>query len=498
LTEPILGLSFQTLFDAVFEAMLLADESGHIILANPAAQKLFSYSEQDICKLNIEALMPSRFREHHQVHRNAYNHNPKKRSMSNGKSLSLLRSDGMELMVDISLTPLKTSDHLYILVTLCPSDRRKAAEEAFRAGEERLKLATQAADLAIFDFDLNHNVFHWDDGMGMLWGSEGNKLVSSKQFSAAIHPDDRKSWQTALDAAADPANNGEYSSEYRVVNPINGSERWVSAIGRMHFENGHATQLIGVAKNISDQKIFEKKQQEQRNENEVIFKQQVAAQTISAIAHEINQPLSAISAYSEVALRAMNGSDIYPDNLKRALEGCFHQAQRAGKSLHELIEFLHKTDLVSEPFDINEVIKEALNIAKDDGFGGFHLELQLEKDMPSVIANSVQIKKVIVNLIRNAVEAMRAAGIEDSKITVTVQTNKGINMAHISVKDCGPGLDLDKQNSIFKPFFTTKPSGIGMGLTISRALIEANSGELWFESNPDEGAIFHFTLPIAT
>jgi signal transduction histidine kinase len=266
----------------------------------------------------------------------------------------------------------------------------------------------------------------------------------------------------------------------------------------MHFENGHATQLIGVAKNISDQKIFEKKQQEQRNENEVIFKQQVAAQTISAIAHEINQPLSAISAYSEVALRAMNGSDIYPDNLKRALEGCFHQAQRAGKSLHELIEFLHKTDLVSEPFDINEVIKEALNIAKDDGFGGFHLELQLEKDMPSVIANSVQIKKVIVNLIRNAVEAMRATGIENSKITVTVQTNKGINMAHISVKDCGPGLDLDKQNSIFKPFFTTKPSGIGMGLTISRALIEANSGELWFESNPDEGAIFHFTLPIAT
>jgi PAS domain S-box-containing protein len=486
------------LFDAVIDAMLLADESGHIVLANSAAQKLSIYSEEEICKLNIESLMPSRYREHHQVHRNAYNHNPKKRSMSNGKSLSLLRSDGMELMVDISLTPLKTNHHLYTLVTFSPSDRRQAAEEAFRTSEERLKLATQAADLAIFDFDSNHNVFHWDDGMGMLWGTDINESVSSERFSAVIHPDDRKSWQTALDAATDPANNGEYSSEYRVISPINGSERWVSAIGRMHFEDGHATQLVGVAKNITDQKMFEKKQQEQRNENEVIFKQQVAAQTISAIAHEINQPLSAISAYSEVALRAMKESDIYPDNLKRALEGCFHQAQRAGKTLHELLAFLHKTEQVAEPFDINGAVKEALDIAKDDGYSGFRLELQLEKDMPSVIANRVQIQKVIVNLIRNAVEAMRTAGIEDSKITVIVQTNKSMNMAHISVTDRGPGLDLEIQKNIFKPFFTTKPTGIGMGLSVSRALIEANSGELWFEPNSNEGATFHFTLPIAT
>jgi PAS domain S-box-containing protein len=498
LTEPIPGLSFQTLFDAVDDAMILADESGHIVLANHAALKLFIYSEVEIFKLNVEALMPSRYREHHEIHRNAYNHKPEKRSMSNGKALSLLRSDGMELMVDISLTPLETNDHLYTLATFCPSDRRKAAEEAFRTSEERLKLATQAADLSIFDFDSNLNVFHWVDGMGMLWGAQTNESVSSERFSAVIHPDDRKSWQTAIDAAIDPTNNGEYSSEYRVINPINGSERWVSAIGRMHFEDGHATQLVGVAKNITDQKMFEKKQQEQRNENEMIFKQQVAAQTISAIAHEINQPLSAISAYSEVALRAMNGSDIYPDNLKRALEGCVHQAQRAGKSLHELLAFLHKTELVAEPFDINGAVKEALAIAKDDGYGGFHLELQLEKNMPSVMANRVQIQKVIVNLIRNAVEAMRANGIEDSKITVIVQTNKSMNMAHISVRDRGPGLDLEIQKNIFKPFFTTKPTGIGMGLSVSRALIEANSGELWFEPNFDKGATFHFTLPIAT
>jgi PAS domain S-box-containing protein len=418
--------------------------------------------------------------------------------MSNGKSLCILKSDGIELMVNISLTPLKTNDQLYTMATFYPTDRRKAAEEAFRASEERLKLATRAADLAIFDFDSNNNLLHWDKGMSVLWGAENNESVSSKRFSTVIHPDDRKARQAAIDAAIDPAGGGEYISEYRVINPSDGSESWVSAIGRMHFENGHATRLVGVAKDITDKKIFAQKLQEQRNESELILKQQVAAQTISAIAHEINQPLTAISAYSEVALRAMKDSDFYPNHLKRALEGCVVQAQRAGSSLHELLSFLHKNELVTEPFDINGTVKEALSIAKDDGFDGFNLELQLESDIPSVAGSRIQIQKVIVNLIRNAVEAMRGAGIEDSKIIIKVQTNKSKNMAHILVKDHGPGLDLEMQKRIFEPFFTTKPTGIGMGLAISSALVEANGGELWFEPNADKGATFHFTLPFAT
>jgi signal transduction histidine kinase len=174
------------------------------------------------------------------------------------------------------------------------------------------------------------------------------------------------------------------------------------------------------------------------------------------------------------------------------------QAQRAGSSLHELLSFLHKNELVTEPFDINGTVKEALSIAKDDGFDGFNLELQLESDIPNVVGSRIQIQKVIVNLIRNAVEAMRGAGIEDSKIIIKVQTNKSKNMAHILVKDHGPGLDLEMQKRIFEPFFTTKPTGIGMGLAISSALIEANGGELWFEPNADKGATFHFTLPFAT
>ncbi|MEQ1487342.1 MAG: ATP-binding protein [Methylotenera sp.] len=251
------------------------------------------------------------------------------------------------------------------------------------------------------------------------------------------------------------------------------------------------------AKDIADQKNLEKIIQTQRTETESIFKQQVAARTASAIAHELNQPLAAISAYSEVALHALRNANADPEKLKRALEGCVTQAQRAGTSLHELLAFLQQGELITAPFNLNEIVNVALNIAKGDGYKEFQPILQLEQNMPEVLGNRIQVQKVLVNLLRNAVEAMRGAGVPASAITITVRTNADIGMAHVTVQDNGPGISQDMVKRIFEPFFTTKPTGIGMGLAISRALIEANSGQLWLDASRETGATFHFTLPFA-
>lgn len=496
-TLAISELSFQTLFNVVTDAMLLLDEGGNIMSANSASQTLFGYVLADICKLKVENLVPDYYGDRGPYHRDLYKRNLEERSQCHIRVITALGSYEERLM-GISLTPLESAEGIYTLISLHTIDQNRSAELELRDSDERLRLAKQAAKLAIFDFDSNHNILHWDEEMSLLWGAESIESVSSKRFKTVIHPDDRKSRQAALERALNKENNGEYNTEYRVVNPVDGSQLWVSAVGRMHFEDGRATRLVGVARNITQQKLFEKKLQEQRNEAEAVFKQQVAAQTISAIAHEINQPLTAISAYSEVALKVMAAQDVDLHKLMRALEGCVHQAERAGNSVHELLTFLHKYELIEAPFDINETVIDALNIANDDGYGGFHPELRLEKRMPIVMGNKIQVQKVVVNLIRNAIEAMHGAGIESSKIVITVETHRNTNMAHILVKDNGPGLDAVAQKRIFEPFFTTKSTGIGMGLSISRALIEANGGELWYEPNSVKGAIFHFTLPFAT
>ena len=167
------------------------------------------------------------------------------------------------------------------------------------------------------------------------------------------------------------------------------------------------------------------------------------------------------------------------------------------RQLHELLAFLQAGDIVVAPIDLNALVKDALNIARSDGYKEFQPALELEQNLPQVLANRIQIQKVLVNLIRNAVEAMRSIGTNNSTITVTVRTNKNLNMGHVSVQDSGPGIPAEAVKRMFEPFFTTKPTGIGMGLAISRALVESNGGQLWLEPNVESGAIFHFTLPFA-
>lgn len=490
-------LSFEAIFDAAADAMLLVNSAGVIVQANPSALSLLEYTAQDICGLEVETLIPVSYRSHHQHERQTYFRSPEKRMMGRGKYLFALTGSSKKIAVDISLSPVHINGQVYALTTFYVASHRREAEEALRISEERLQLARRSARLGVFDFDAKQNIVHWDERMRELWGGDSDSKISYEKFIEAIHPQDRETRQAALILATDPYGTGEYNTEFRIINAKDGTEHWIATAGRMHFEDNHATRLVGIAQDITERKKLETKLQEQRSETESIFKQQVAARTASAIAHELNQPLAAISAYSEVALHALSDANFNTDKLKRALEGCVAQAQRAGTSLHELLAFLQAGDIVVAPIDLNALVKDALNIARSDGYKEFQPALELEQNLPQVLANRIQIQKVLVNLIRNAVEAMRSIGTNNSTITVTVRTNKNLNMGHVSVQDSGPGIPAEAVKRMFEPFFTTKPTGIGMGLAISRALVESNGGQLWLEPNVESGAIFHFTLPFA-
>ena len=491
------NMSFQTLFDAAVDAMLLVDDGGNVVMANPAAHRLFSYTPGKLVGLSVEALMPERYRTRHVSLRESFTHPPRPRSMGDVGELVALSGDGRELPVDISLSPLVEQGQTLILVTLYNASRRYRAEQELRASEERLRLAKQAAGLGIFDRDLLSNALHWDERSRELWGLAPNEEVTFEQFVAGIHPEDRAARQAAIDRATDPAGNGEYNAEFRVISKNDGVERWVSTAGRVFFEAGRAVRLVGVMQDISRQKMLHRKLRAQRAEMESLAKQQVAVHTASAIAHELNQPLAAISAYSEVALRSLKSSPAGSDQLSSALENCVKQSHRAGRTLHELLGFLQTGELVSEPMDINSVVREAVGIAQNDGYGGFLPILQLQEYLPPVLGNRIQVQKVLINLLRNGVEAMREAGVPTASITITVRTMEGRDMAHITVQDSGPGVDADTIKRVFEPFFTTKPKGIGLGLAISRALVEAHGGQLWADPDSKTGAVFHFTLPFA-
>lgn len=496
--SAVKDLSLRSVLDAAADAMLLTENSGRIVLANPTAQQLLGYAPDELKGLTVEMLIAPQYRKQFRYYHKLFMSRPAKRPMHEGNELIALDREGKEMLLEISLSPIKSKQQLYVLIIFNVANRRLDAEEALRTSEERLRLAKQAAGLGIFDYDFKRNIIYWDKQMRKLWGRHTENTVSYEEFVAAIHPDDREARQAAIDKAMDPNSTGEFKAQYRIVNPVNGTERWISARGRVYFEAGCAHRLIGVTRDVTEQKYIEKKLQVQRGETENILKQQVAVRTASAIAHELNQPLAAISAYSEVVLHALDNESFIAPHLRRALQGCVEQAQRAGRSLHELLAFLQKGELITEQSSLAEIIHEALNFVYEDGYGRFYPLLRLQQDLPPVQCNRTQVQKVLVNLFRNAIEAMNVTDSPLLTIMTEVQKIGPQNFALVSVQDNGPGLDASVSKRIFEPFFTTKSSGIGMGLAISRALIEANGGQLWIDEHARPGATFQFTLPLVS
>ncbi|MCP5245834.1 MAG: PAS domain S-box protein [Burkholderiales bacterium] len=497
--ELIDSIRFEELFNAVADAMLLVDSSGHVVLANPAALRLFGYAQEEICGQLVENLMPDRFRKHHRQHRKRFNAEPRKRPMGNSCELIILNRHGEEIAVNISLSPVTVdeNDHeqVCVLVTFIVLDRRRQAEYALRESEERLWLIKQAAGAGIFDIDCVNGRIYCDERMRELWWNQAEEIMTLAHFFAAIHPGDRIKCRKVFDEAVNPDKEGRCRSEFRILRSSDNSERWIATLGQTQFENGLAKRIVGIARDITERKTLELSLQQQRNETEALFNQQVAILTAAAIAHELNSPLTAISAYSEVAHRALSVSPVDYDQAKEAFDGCFNQAQLAGKKLYELVSFLQGREVETEAVNLNRVVEDTLLQVRSDGYEAYHLTLDLEPDLPAVKANRTQIQRVMVNLIRNAVEAMRAADIADSEISIAVKTLGSENTAMVTISDNGPGVDPEVISRIFEPFFTTKPTGFGMGLSISRSLIETNGGQLWVDPDFRQGAQFHFTLP---
>lgn len=497
MTRPLEDLSFKEFFAAA-DAMLLVDGQGLILQASNAACALLGYAQEEIAGLKVEALIPERNREQHRKHRHAYSADPDKRVMGNGRNLAALKRDGSEIQLDIGLSPLEIKGQPYVLISFHDSDQRLKAEEALRTSEERLRLAKRVAGLGVFDYDLIRNTMKYDECVRQLWGIPPDQPMTYEMLIAGIHPEDRHIRRHAILRASDPEGSGEYKIEYRVINAIDRQERWVAAIGKVFFQDKRPQRLVGVVQEITERKQLEQKLREQRNEMSALIKSQVALQTASAIAHELNQPLTALSAYSEVGLHIIEHPPADLEQLRRALLGAVTQAQRAGDSLHELLEFLQHGEFSRESTDLNALIKDALDIVHHDGYHEFQVTMELEPGLPPVLANPMQIQKVLVNLLCNSVEAMRSANVPEAAICIKVSTNTETRLAQVTVQDNGPGLTREVAQRIFEPFFTTKAKGIGMGLVISRALVESNGGQMWLEPGSQAGAVFHFTLPFAS
>lgn len=259
--------------------------------------------------------------------------------------------------------------------------------------------------------------------------------------------------------------------------------------------SGNPDSMWAIVRDVTERKANEARAQALKDELIHVGRVSELSQVSAGIAHELNQPLAAMLNYSSLAKRMIAKKDTPSiEAAQKAIEKAGEQAARASEIIRRMRDFVEKRDTNRSPDKINAIVEEAVALgligAKADGIA---THLELSPDLPPILADRIQIQQVVVNLLRNAIDAMAHV----SRRELTLATRSHNNGVEVAIADTGSGIPDNVADRLFQPFVTTKPDGMGIGLAISRSIIEAHGGDIAVASNPGGGTVFRFTLPSA-
>jgi PAS domain S-box-containing protein len=306
-------------------------------------------------------------------------------------------------------------------------------------------------------------------------------------WQAAVHPDDLEKvverWRTSA------VKHAPLEYEARLRRGADGGYRWFQTrAAPLRDKRGRAVKWCGVATDIEDRKRAEELQAELAHTNRVSLLGELAA----SIAHDVNQPLSGIVSNGSACLRFLARHTPDVEEAREAARDIVRDGKRAGEIIDRLRSLYKKAPPQRTMVDVNDIIGEMVVLLRGEANRyAVSMRTDLDADLPRVTADRVQLQQVLMNLMLNAIEAMKETG---GVLTVKSQRDENGRMM-ISVSDTGVGLPAGKADQIFNAFFTTKPQGSGMGLAISRSIVESHGGRLWATANDGRGAAFHVTLP---
>lgn len=364
-----------------------------------------------------------------------------------------------------------------------------------RQREEELHLTFQNAPTPILTIDTEGKVLSANRAWCAMLGYTEAEL-REMALRDLTHPDDIERSAELIDQAV----RGErttYTLKKRYLRKDGTVVYTVLHTGVVHDADGRPLMLVGQIEDLTQRLKAEEEASEHRERLAHVDRLNVMGEMAASIAHEINQPLTAIANRSSAAQRRIAAGNVDPAKLLDSLKKVNEQAQRAGDVVRRLRNLVKKRDSERELTDLNEMVRESISLAGVDArIHDLSVDLSLTEPLPSVVADPIQIQQVILNLLRNAIDAMEGSSPHVREIAVSTAPHD-TEFVEVAVADRGSGISEDTEAQLFQPFFTTKASGMGMGLSISRSIITAHGGRFWFTRNPGQGTTFRFTLPIA-
>jgi PAS domain S-box-containing protein len=382
-----------------------------------------------------------------------------------------------------------------VIGTTMDVTERKRIEDSLRRSESHLAEAQKLTHTASWAWRLtDRKAVHISDELYRIYGFDPAKgMPTWEEYCERIHPEDCPRWTGEVELAI--VEKADYDHEFRILLP-NGKVKWVRTVGHpVISDTGVLEQFVGSSTDITELKSAEREREKLRQlEADLAHTNRVSTlgEMAASLAHEIKQPIAAAITSANSCIEWLAHEPPNLDRARAAAAKIDKYGNRAAEIIERIRSFYKNSAPQREWVDVNGLIHEMLSLLKGEAMrSSIALRTDLSAELPKIKVDRVQLQQVFMNLMLNAIEAMEDCGGE-----LTVKSELQGGHLQCSVSDTGVGLPTDGMDQIFSAFFTTKPKGSGMGLAISRSIVESHGGRLWASANRGGGATFHFTLPI--
>jgi len=491
-TEQVLN-QLQAMIDISLNGFWITDLIGNMLQVNEAYAKMVGYSIDELITMRIsqfEAIEgPEQVKAHiAKVIAQGYDQFETRHRHKDGHT------------IDLEISAAFLPEFQQFCVFCRDITERKLMEDELKASEAKFRSLIEASPIPMVLYDEQLNITFLNPAFVQTFGYSMDDIPTMADWRPKAYPDPdyrhwvETIWKTTLEKAKQEKTN--FPPLELAIRCKNNSIKTVLASAAAIHHDFAGMHLV-ILYDITQRKQQEQQDKEHLDELAHVTRLGLMGEMASGIAHEVNQPLAAISSYTQVSLNLINSE--HPDlvKLSEILGKTQQQALRAGGIIHHMRQFVKSHVIHRSTADVNTLIHDAAGLCVAElKQNDISLTFELENNLPSIGVDQIQIEQVIINLVRNSIEALQNLPAKQQRELIIHSHLTPNNCIQVRVKDNGPGMDEDQRQKISTPFYTTKPDGMGMGLSISRSLIEAHKGTLHFNSMPGKGSTFYFTLPI--
>jgi signal transduction histidine kinase len=378
------------------------------------------------------------------------------------------------------------------VITRLVSRVRNLMQEKLERSETYLAEAQQLSHTGSFGWKVATGEIVWSAETFRIFQLDQKSKPTLELIFQRIHPDDAALVKRAVEIAAQESK--DFQFEHRLLLP-DGSVKYIDVVAHAETDNAGQLEFVGAVMDVTERKRAEDSLHDAQANLARIARLTTMGELTAAIAHEVNQPLAAVVTNANACLRWLDRASPDLDEARDAIRRIIRDGNRGSEVIARIRAILNKEPKPKEKLDINDVVRETIALTRVY-LQGASLQTELSPALPVVLADRVQLQQVLLNLMVNAIDAMKTVTDRPRILRLETKTIEGGDIL-VVVQDSGIGLDQKQMDQLFEVFYTTKPQGMGMGLAISRSIIDGHGGRLWAEANDGPGATFKFTLPIA-